>query len=462
MYSNSATTGDWESFIADDLVAYIDANYRTLPVRESRGLAGHSMGGYGTMRIGMKRPDAFGALYAMSSCCLLIDPAQGGDAVMRAASERADAGQPRGRPDPSAGFANALFAQAAAWAPNPNNPPDYFDLPFKDGELDPLVAAKWIANAPLVMVDQYVPSLKRYRAIALDVGDADPLGADNVRLDAALTRLGVDHRFEQYEGDHGNRVRARFAAKLLPFFSEQLDFGSDGAARAEVPQPGLVELPCPPSDAPRGDFREQLARYWPNLCRYKSANAALTDSPRVVFIGDSITEGWLRGDPDLFVDGVIGRGISAQTSPQMLVRFRQDVVALGPQVVHIMAGTNDIAGNTGPATVRDYQNNMLAMIDLARANGIAVVLAGIPPSRQLYWRGELDPRGLIRELNDWLDATAREQGLVYVDYGTVLADPDGGLRADLGDDGVHPNAAGYAAMRPLAERALRQASERGR
>jgi S-formylglutathione hydrolase FrmB len=224
MYSNSATTGDWESFVADDLVAFIDAKYRTLPVRESRGLAGHSMGGYGTMRIGMKRPDAFGALYAMSSCCLLIDPAQGGDAVMRAASERADAGQPRGRTDPSAAFANALFAQAAAWAPNPDNPPVYFDLPFKDGELDPLVAAKWIANAPLVMVDQYVPSLKQYRAIALDVGDADPLGADNVRLDAALTRLGVDHRFEQYEGDHGNRVRARFAAKLLPFFSEHLDF----------------------------------------------------------------------------------------------------------------------------------------------------------------------------------------------------------------------------------------------
>jgi S-formylglutathione hydrolase FrmB len=186
------------------------------------------MGGYGTVRIGMKRPDTFAALYAMSSCCLLIDPAAGGDAVMRAARERAGADaaegadRPRGRPDPSAGFANALFAQAAAWAPNPNNPPEYFDLPFVNGELDPLIAAKWLANAPLVMVDQYVPSLKRYRAIALDVGDADPLGADNVRLDAALTRLGVEHTFEQYEGDHGNRVRERFATKVLPFFSEHL------------------------------------------------------------------------------------------------------------------------------------------------------------------------------------------------------------------------------------------------
>ena len=229
MYSNSPTTGDWEAYIASDLVAYIDGHYRTLAQRESRGLAGHSMGGYGTMRIGMKRPGVFGALYAMSSCCLLIDPAQGGDAVMRGARERAGAtaagdSEPV-RPDPTAGFANALSAQAAAWAPNPANPPNFFDLPFKNGQLDPLVAAKWIANAPLVMVDQYVPSLNEYRAIALDVGNADPLGADNVRLDAALTRLGVEHAFEQYEGDHGNRVRERFATKVLPFFSRQLEVG---------------------------------------------------------------------------------------------------------------------------------------------------------------------------------------------------------------------------------------------
>jgi S-formylglutathione hydrolase FrmB len=227
MYSNSPTTGDWESYVATDLVAHIDGRYRTLARRESRGLAGHSMGGYGTVRIGMKRPDAFVALYAMSSCCLLIDPASGGDVVMRAARERAGAqGGPEqvpARPNPAAGFANALAAQAAAWAPNPSNPPNFFDVPFKDGELDPLVASKWLANAPLLMVDQYVPSLARYRAIAIDVGNADPLGADNVRLHAALTRLQVAHAFEQYEGDHGNRVRERFAAKVLPFFSSHLD-----------------------------------------------------------------------------------------------------------------------------------------------------------------------------------------------------------------------------------------------
>ena len=234
MYSNSVTTGDWESYVAQDLVAYVDSHYRTIAKRESRGLSGHSMGGYGTWRIGMKRPDVFGALYAMSSCCLLIDPARGGDAVTRSrASGQSGAAppaapgapapgaaqQPRG---PAAGFANALSAQAAAWAPNPDNPPDYFDLPTKNGEIDPLIADKWLANSPLLLVDQYVPNLKRYRAIALDVGNMDPLGADNVRLEAELTRLRVPHGFEQYEGDHGNRVKERFAAKLLPFFSQHL------------------------------------------------------------------------------------------------------------------------------------------------------------------------------------------------------------------------------------------------
>jgi len=231
MYSSSPTTGDWEAYVSQDLVAYIDGHYRTIPNRESRGLAGHSMGGYGTMRIGMKHPETFASLYSMSACCLMNDPARGGDAVLRAARERESAAggeRPPGRAGPGAGFANALSAQAAAWAPNPKNPPQYFDLPFADGELQPLIAAKWLANSPLVMVDQYVPSLKRYRAIAIDVGDSDPLGADNVRLDAALTRLEVPHAFEQYAGDHMNRVRERFGANVLPFFSRQLKFAGGG------------------------------------------------------------------------------------------------------------------------------------------------------------------------------------------------------------------------------------------
>ena len=208
--------------------------------------------------------------------------------------------------------------------------------------------------------------------------------------------------------------------------------------------------------------RAQQAADWPNLCRYKAANAALANGPRprAVFMGDSITDNWVRGDAALFANGIVGRGIGGQTSPQMLTRFRQDVVALRPRVVHIMAGTNDIAGNTGPTTLEDYQHNILAMIDLARANDIAVVVAAIPPSRKLFWRGDLDPRPQIREWNEWLRGLAFSRGLTFVDYGMALADPDGGMRADLGNDGVHPNRVGYARMRPLAERAVAEAVER--
>ena len=175
------------------------------------------MGGYGTLRIGMKRPEVFGALYAMSSCCLM-NQAPSQEAVEAQIAARGDA------PAPEGGFANALSAQAAAWAPNPQRAPRYYDFPYEDGEALPLVAAKWIANSPLVMVDQYYRNLQQYAAIALDVGDEDPLLDNNVHLDAALERLGIEHTFELYEGDHGNRVRARFREKVLPFFSSSLRF----------------------------------------------------------------------------------------------------------------------------------------------------------------------------------------------------------------------------------------------
>jgi S-formylglutathione hydrolase FrmB len=223
MYSNSPTIGDWETFIAQDLPAFIDKQYRTIASRDSRGLAGHSMGGYGTMRVGMKQPASFAALYAMSSCCLMNDPAAG-----RGAGARGDAppgrgdGAGRGAAGRGNGLANALAAQAAAWAPNPNNPPQYFDLPTKDGTIQPLIAAKWPANSPLVMVDQYVPALKTIRAIALDVGDKDPFVTTNRQLNEALTRLNIVNSIEVYEGDHGNRVGERFASKVLPFFSKHL------------------------------------------------------------------------------------------------------------------------------------------------------------------------------------------------------------------------------------------------
>ncbi len=216
MYSNSPTIGDWESFIAQDLVRYIDSHYRTLAVRESRGLAGHSMGGYGTMRVGMKHPEVFVALYAASSCCLMnsAPPQEAADAE----TVRLQAGVAGYTPGV---FDNALEAQAAAWAPNPQNA-WFFDLGFKDGAADPLVQAKWIANSQLVMVDQHVPALKQYKAIMLDVGDKDTLATNNADLDAALTRLGVPHGWEVYDGDHGNRIGARFVSNVLPFFSAQL------------------------------------------------------------------------------------------------------------------------------------------------------------------------------------------------------------------------------------------------
>jgi len=216
MYSSSPTIGDWESFIAKDLVTYIDTHYRTLATRESRGLSGHSMGGYGTLRIGMEYPDTFVALYAMSSCCLMnaAPPKEAVDAE----AARLGAGIAGYE---SGSFANVLEAQAAAWAPNPQSP-WFFDMGFKDGNADPLVQAKWIANSPLVTVDQHVRALKQYEAIMLDVGNMDSLAATNTALDAALTRLGIAHGWEVYDGDHGNRIGARFVEKLLPFFSEHL------------------------------------------------------------------------------------------------------------------------------------------------------------------------------------------------------------------------------------------------
>jgi S-formylglutathione hydrolase FrmB len=222
MYSNSVTTGNWEGYIADDLVAYVDKTYRTIPERNSRGLAGHSMGGYGTIRIGMKRPDVFSSVYLMSACCLTANISPRSEAM--AASERL-----RTREDVQnaiqagrGGFGLVMLAQAAAWSPNPANPPLYFDLPVKNGEIQPAIIAKWAANAPLAMLDQYVPSLKRLNALAIDIGDKDGLIGSNRELDEALTRFGVAHTFEVYDGDHVNKVGERVEQKVLPFFATKL------------------------------------------------------------------------------------------------------------------------------------------------------------------------------------------------------------------------------------------------
>lgn len=196
---------------------------------------------------------------------------------------------------------------------------------------------------------------------------------------------------------------------------------------------------------------------WANRCRFRAANAEVLaggERPELVFMGDSITENWLLGDPALFESTYVNRGIGGQTTPQMLLRFRADVIALQPRAVHIMAATNDIAGNTGPATLQDVKDNLQSMVELARAHDIEVLLASIPPAAAFDWRPGLDPRPVIAELNQWLRDYAAANKLVYVDYFAALADANGGLRSDYGNDGVHPNRAGYAAMRRVLESSL--------
>jgi S-formylglutathione hydrolase len=216
MFSNSITTGDWEGFIAKDLVAYMDAHYRTIPERASRGLAGHSMGGYGTVRIAAKYPQVFSSIYILSACCLTasLNPNPQGSARAEALKGPEDAkGAERGLA--------TLLAEAAAWSPNPQNPPFYFDLPAKDGKLQPAVVAKWVANAPLAMIDQYASSLKTLR-IGMDVGDKDGLAASNRELNRVLNSYGIPTVFEVYDGDHTNHIVDRMEKAVLPFFAKNL------------------------------------------------------------------------------------------------------------------------------------------------------------------------------------------------------------------------------------------------
>uniref|UniRef100_B0SVS0 Putative esterase n=1 Tax=Caulobacter sp. (strain K31) TaxID=366602 RepID=B0SVS0_CAUSK len=221
MYSSSQTTGDFETFIARDLVAYIDKHYRTLPDRESRGLVGHSMGGYGASRIGMRHADVFGALYMMSPCCL--SPRDPGQFNAEEASTLAQVKTLADAQKLPWGL-RAQLATAAAWSPNPNKPPLYLDLPLDNGQVQPEVLAKWAANAPLAFVDQYIGALRRYRAIAIDVGDRDGLKGDAGKLHAVLDRYGVANSFEIYPGDHTSDVPGRFQENVLPFFSKNLTF----------------------------------------------------------------------------------------------------------------------------------------------------------------------------------------------------------------------------------------------
>ena len=218
MYSSSVTTGDFERYVAHDVVAYIDVHYRTIPDRTSRGLVGHSMGGYGATRIGMKHPDVFGSLYIMSPCCLSTrgagraNPAN--DSALAAVKTTADAANlPWGM--------RAQLASAAAWSPNPQKPPLYLDLPT-DSATRNAVLAKWAANAPLAFVDQYIGHLRQYDAIAMDVGDRDGLRTGAGQLHDIMDRYGIPNEFEVCSGTHTSAVAVRFQNHVLPFFSKHL------------------------------------------------------------------------------------------------------------------------------------------------------------------------------------------------------------------------------------------------
>ena len=244
------------------------------------------------------------------------------------------------------------------------------------------------------------------------------------------------------------------------------------SARAAAAADAPAAAPVPASVATvAAPTVQQLAAWererndWPNFARYQEANAKLGDpapgETRVVFMGNSITDAWAkRFATDFPGKPYIGRGISGQTTPQMLVRFRQDVIALKPKVVVILAGINDIAGNTGPSTQEMIADNIMGMTELAKANGIRVVLSSVLPAYDFPWRRGMNPAPKVIALNRWIKAYAQGAGVVYLDYHTRMADARGGLSPELAFDGVHPTAAGYQIMAPMAEAAIQEALRR--
>lgn len=204
------------------------------------------------------------------------------------------------------------------------------------------------------------------------------------------------------------------------------------------------------------------AQDWANLNRFREDNAKLaaprTCDDRVVFMGNSITQGWIGKVPEFFADGrYINRGIGGQTTPQMLIRFRQDVIHLQPKVVVILAGINDIAGNTGPSSLEMIEDNLHSMTELAQANGIQVVLCSVLPAFDFPWRPGMEPAGKVMELNKRIEAYASQKGAVYCDFFTAMVDERNGLPEELSADGVHPNKTGYAIMAPIVEKAIARA-----
>lgn len=232
-----------------------------------------------------------------------------------------------------------------------------------------------------------------------------------------------------------------------------------------APQP-VDTVPAATREAQRKAYLDNEDRRnkvdWPYLARYRDSNTVLgapkPGEKRVVFLGNSITEGWAQYFATMFPGKpYVGRGISAQTTPQMLVRFRQDVIALKPSAVVILGGTNDIAGNTGPATIEMIEDNLVSMAELAKSNGIRVVLSSVLPVYKYSWVPTIEPAMQIVKLNAWMKDYAAKHGAVYLDYESSMSDERHGLKCELTYDGVHPNISGYRVMARLAEKAIAEA-----
>ena len=251
-----------------------------------------------------------------------------------------------------------------------------------------------------------------------------------------------------------------FAASAMLIPSNLL--AQTAAAAPEAKTPGATPQTAPVSEWQK-EYNTRLLTDFPWLAKFKEADLKLAPPAagenRVVFMGDSITEVWKIEGPDGSFPGkpYINRGISGQTTPQMLVRFRQDVIALQPKVVVILAGINDIAGNTGPMTLEQSEDNLASMAELAAAHHIRVVLCSVLPAFDFPWRPGMVPAPKLLALNAWIKAYAAEKGHVYVDYHAAMKDSRDGLPAALSHDGVHPLLAGYAVMAPLVEAGIAKA-----
>ena len=265
-----------------------------------------------------------------------------------------------------------------------------------------------------------------------------------------------------------NKTMSKFGMPAIILLSVTAARGQTQDAPSTHSATDCADLPAVTTKLSRA---EATLADWPNLARYHDANAKL-EAPskkgqRVVFMGDSITDGWTNPEYGGFFPGkaYVDRGISGQTTPQMLIRFRPDVIALQPKVVVILAGTNDLAGNSGTMTLEQTEGNLASMAELARANGIRVVLASVLPvsnyghDRQgnpVDMRSKRPPEKIL-ELNAWIKKFAGDKRLVYLDYFSAMVDEQGLLRKELSEDGLHPNAKGYAVMSPLAEQGIQQA-----